>query len=161
MAQATVRIIRISAMIMSLSSCDMGLVSKQSGKAIISSLMKDPDSAQFRDVREAKHEGRRIVCGEVNAKNGYGAYAGFERFVVDVTRKNFQFDPGNTVTRERYQKAKNRCVGTRISYWFNERSDYPDVPPPDWQRECTIARSLTRQFYMQNEFYRMWRVCAR
>lgn len=48
--------------------------------------LKDPSSAQFRDVRRT----RLAVCGEVNAKNGYGAYTGFKRFYV----------ADGTVTRE-------------------------------------------------------------
>ncbi|HTF44913.1 MAG TPA: hypothetical protein VK641_13475 [Terriglobales bacterium] len=38
--------------------------------------MKDPDSAQFRDVFQREE----FVCGYVNAKNGFGAYVGFSRF---------------------------------------------------------------------------------
>lgn len=39
--------------------------------------LRDPDSAQFRNVSGG--------CGEVNAKNAYGAMAGFEPFYVRVT----------------------------------------------------------------------------
>jgi hypothetical protein len=40
--------------------------------------LKDPQSAQFRDVTIRD----RTVCGEMNAKNAYGAYVGFEPFHV-------------------------------------------------------------------------------
>jgi hypothetical protein len=41
--------------------------------------LKDPDSAQFRELRRcARNDG---VEGEVNSKNSYGAYAGFEPFI--------------------------------------------------------------------------------
>ncbi len=40
--------------------------------------MKDPSSAQF---REMKRQGP-LICGEINAKNSYGAYAGFQPFLV-------------------------------------------------------------------------------
>ena len=46
---------------------------------------KDPDSAKFRDLgiyKSTTGKGGVSVCGEVNAKNSYGAYAGFRRFVV-------------------------------------------------------------------------------
>lgn len=38
---------------------------------------KDPDSAKFRNIRVV----RGSVCGEVNAKNSYGGYVGYKRFV--------------------------------------------------------------------------------
>lgn len=38
----------------------------------------DPSSVQFREVRR----GDGAVCGERNAKNAFGAYTGFARFVV-------------------------------------------------------------------------------
>jgi hypothetical protein len=38
---------------------------------------KDPDSAKFRNVRVV----RGSVCGEVNAKNSFGGYVGYKRFV--------------------------------------------------------------------------------
>lgn len=41
--------------------------------------LSDPPAARFRNV--VAHE--KVICGEVNGKNGFGAYAGFERFSVD------------------------------------------------------------------------------
>ncbi|GAA4641508.1 hypothetical protein GCM10023115_00450 [Pontixanthobacter gangjinensis] len=45
--------------------------------------LKDPDSADFRNVGyySGGSEGA-AVCGEVNAKNGFGGFGGFERFVA-------------------------------------------------------------------------------
>ncbi|WP_177424265.1 hypothetical protein [Pseudomonas sp. MYb185] len=40
----------------------------------IKGIIKDPNSAQFRNQRGG--------CGEVNAKNSFGAYVGFKRFMV-------------------------------------------------------------------------------
>jgi hypothetical protein len=51
-------------------------------KRAVEFLLKDPDSAEFRSVRESA---KRYVCGEVNAKNSFGAYTGFRRFAVDVS----------------------------------------------------------------------------
>lgn len=51
-----------------------------SKKAVIKDL-KDPESAQFRNVRIKDHQ----VCGEVNAKNALGGYTGFERFSYSKT----------------------------------------------------------------------------
>ncbi len=44
--------------------------------------LKDPDSAQFKDVRANYTEEFGVVaCGRVNAKNDFGGYTGFRRFV--------------------------------------------------------------------------------
>ena len=40
----------------------------------ISEGLKDPDSAKFRN--------QQGFCGEVNAKNSFGAYTGFKRFIA-------------------------------------------------------------------------------
>jgi hypothetical protein len=47
-------------------------------KRYVADAMRDPLSVQFRDVRT--YSGG-VVCGEYNAKNGYGAYTGFKDFV--------------------------------------------------------------------------------
>lgn len=45
--------------------------------------LKDSESARFRGFRQSKPEnGVWTLCGEVNAKNSYGAYSGFEPFLV-------------------------------------------------------------------------------
>ncbi|WP_413975338.1 hypothetical protein [Stenotrophomonas acidaminiphila] len=44
--------------------------------------LKDPDAAQFRDVRANYTEQFGLVaCGRVNVKNEFGGYTGFRRFV--------------------------------------------------------------------------------
>ncbi|HHA2818290.1 TPA: hypothetical protein ACOFCQ_000825 [Stenotrophomonas maltophilia] len=44
--------------------------------------LKDPEAAEFRDVRANYTEEFGVVaCGRVNAKNEFGGYAGFRRFV--------------------------------------------------------------------------------
>ncbi len=47
----------------------------------VRSRLKDPASAEFRNVLFKRHEGTPIVCGEVNSKNGFGGYTGFQHFV--------------------------------------------------------------------------------
>lgn len=41
--------------------------------------LKDPESVQFRNVYLSTNESP-VICGEMNAKNSYGAYVGFKRF---------------------------------------------------------------------------------
>ncbi|MBI1627017.1 hypothetical protein [Comamonas suwonensis] len=43
--------------------------------------LRDPESARFREVALIVYEGRSVVCGEVNSKNGYGGYVGFQPFI--------------------------------------------------------------------------------
>lgn len=54
-------------------------------KTTITQNLKDPDAAKFRNIgiyKSTTGKGGVSVCGEVNAKNSYGAYIGFRKFVV-------------------------------------------------------------------------------
>ena len=52
------------------------------GKAAVREKVKDPDSAVFRQVFfQAGKDGIPMTCGEVNARNGFGGLAGFQRFI--------------------------------------------------------------------------------
>lgn len=44
--------------------------------------MLDPSAAQFRNVRIVNFESGKIICGEVNGKNAYGAYTGYRPFAA-------------------------------------------------------------------------------
>ena len=63
-------------------------------KSEVAANLKDPASAQFRNVKVAKmmdaDQGSvcAIVCGEINGKNGFGAYAGFHPFFVELNMKS-------------------------------------------------------------------------
>lgn len=55
----------------------------------------DPDAANFRNIRAVDltlTDGQtfRRVCGEVNGKNRYGAYVGFEMFGGRIMNGQFQ-----------------------------------------------------------------------
>jgi hypothetical protein len=84
---------------------------------------KDPSSAQFRkielvDGRDAKKPGEGIYCGEVNAKNSYGAYAGYMPFIGAVLGDgalaiNVASDADSTlVVKTLCQKARNGEFGS-------------------------------------------------
>ncbi len=47
----------------------------------VKATLKDPGSAMFRNVRIGRGLGAPAVCGEVNAKNSFGGYLGYNRFV--------------------------------------------------------------------------------
>lgn len=47
--------------------------------------LKDPDSAKFKNIRMMDYDGGKILCGEINAKNSYGGYVGYKRFVAGTS----------------------------------------------------------------------------
>jgi hypothetical protein len=57
----------------------------ETGKAkqVVGSLLKDPSSAQWRNIESGTGLGDSgpLVCGEVNGKNSFGAYDGFQKFI--------------------------------------------------------------------------------
>lgn len=59
-------------------------------KEEVAQSLKDPSSAQFRNMRlvsndsSADSESGGYVCGELNGKNSFGAYVGFERIYIHV-----------------------------------------------------------------------------
>lgn len=64
-------------------------------ESVVSSTLRDPGSAQFRNIRlvtaNRKDGGaEQWVCGEVNGKNGFGGYVGFQPFVGDLTASGFK-----------------------------------------------------------------------
>ena len=50
----------------------------EAAKQLVAEKLKDPTSPLFTDLQAASDG----VCGQVNAKNGFGAYSGKGRFVV-------------------------------------------------------------------------------
>ena len=56
----------------------------EAGKLAVTSSLKDPDSAKFRNTRLVAYLQGAVVCGEVNGKNSYGGYAGFTRFAAGI-----------------------------------------------------------------------------
>lgn len=65
--------------------------------------VKDPDSAQFRNQRGG--------CGEINAKNSFGAYTGFKRFMASGNDMLFmEGDPA--LAAGAFDQAWNDLCGT-------------------------------------------------
>lgn len=48
-------------------------------REVMSSTLKDSQTAEFRNL---ERHGENVLCGEVNAKNSYGAFIGFTKFAV-------------------------------------------------------------------------------
>lgn len=58
---------------------------RQTVARAVANTMKDPNSAEFRDWHAFQSQKGLLVCGEVNAKNGYGGYVGFTHFVAHAS----------------------------------------------------------------------------
>ena len=56
------------------------------GMEMVRSKLKDGDSAKFRGVFFSDGGSVPVSCGEVNAKNSFGGYGGFQRFVSAGSR---------------------------------------------------------------------------
>lgn len=52
------------------------------GKRMVASRLKDPEAARFQNVRIVPYLEGKIICGEVNGKNSYGAYVGYSNFAA-------------------------------------------------------------------------------
>lgn len=52
------------------------------GKAAAKAKLKDPNSAEFRNVYFHRgSDGIPMTCGEVNSRNSFGGYSGYQKFV--------------------------------------------------------------------------------
>jgi len=60
------------------------------GRQKVKELLKDPESAQFKNERVGKSPA--LFCGEVNSKNSMGGYVGYKRYIV---MPNFAAIDGN------------------------------------------------------------------
>lgn len=54
---------------------------ESSAKEAVKQILNDPSSAQFKNIYTSSYDGKPAACGEVNAKNAFGAYVGYKRFV--------------------------------------------------------------------------------
>lgn len=55
-------------------------------KSAVTKDFKDPDGARYRGLGVYKDNlGGTVLCGEVNGKNGFGAYVGYRRFFTTAT----------------------------------------------------------------------------
>lgn len=68
----------------------------QKAKDLVAATMKDPSSVQFREVERGA---AGYVCGEINAKNEYGAYGGFRGFMVSDSGRITMWGEMNNLPR--------------------------------------------------------------
>lgn len=66
-----------------LAACSPGGEAEKISKAELIKDFNDPSSVQFRNVvTYSPDPGIYATCGELNAKNSFGAYTGFKKFVA-------------------------------------------------------------------------------
>lgn len=53
----------------------------------VAAKLREPDSAQIRNVVAADVPGNTVLCGEVNARNAAGGFSGFQRFYGNLGGK--------------------------------------------------------------------------
>ncbi len=82
--------------------------------------LKDPDSANFEDVKAYPKE--QVACGKVNAKNSYGGYTGFEDFSYYQGQSHLESDD-----MKAYVVGSGRCmiVSARRSIEETRQGDLP------------------------------------
>lgn len=62
----------------------------EKGMESVKRQLKDPESARFQNIQLTDHNGGLVLCGEINAKNSYGGYVGFKRFVAGTNSATMQ-----------------------------------------------------------------------
>jgi len=99
-----------------LSGCDVDeKTALDKGKEMVASVLRDPQSANFKDVRfveKSKSEDARdgTLCGYVNAKNSFGGFTGMKRFVAgfrystkgSFTLGNVALEEGSNAREDQY-----------------------------------------------------------
>lgn len=67
-------------------------------QSVISNL-REPESAQFQEVNLVRSQDRAYLCGQLNARNGFGGYTGFQWFFASPISQFFteDVDFGGTV----------------------------------------------------------------
>ena len=82
----------------------------------IASRFFDPKAVEFRNV---SFESDVIMCGEVNGKNRYGAYAGFKKFYIigyGIDKNPWILTEGDEYFNEKFlsEKCKHFLKGTPV-----------------------------------------------
>lgn len=98
--------------IIAFSGCDAPDIAN--AKSIVAGKMKDPESARFKGV----HSEGEYVCGLINAKNSFGAYSGFQRFIVDTGSNTVELDRGELAQRFS-MKFATRCPQSSLEDFEN------------------------------------------
>lgn len=80
-------------------------------RGFVTAGLRDPSSAQFRN-ESLKPSG--WLCGELNSKNAYGAYAGFKRFMAKDSASAYMEGMGANGVGETGHQQVSRSLDLRI-----------------------------------------------
>jgi hypothetical protein len=80
-------------------------------KDTIRGRLRDPGSAEFRNLRFYSGGDVPVTCGEVNAKNAFGGYTGFERFIAAGPNTDLAFTASDFAAGDSIDNVWDRlCV---------------------------------------------------
>lgn len=102
--------------------------------------LRDPSSAQFRDLAISSIDNRLVLCGEINAKNAYGAYTGYTGFyAVEVVGAG---DINGDVSEDGWATEKAmRCIAA-----WDERKNADDPGSASVERDLASIGCGTRDY---------------
>ncbi len=88
--------------------------------------LKDPESAQFTDMKYYRQAS--LVCGKVNARNGFGGYTGPKEFTFTAgAAYSLEWD----VDPNKFLRANHECLILHIKELRRENPGVKfDDPPP-------------------------------
>lgn len=116
------RLVLITTLLLLTSACGY-----QEAEEAVRGRLRDPFSVQFKAVG-----GRGdIVCGYVNARNGFGAYTGFRKFAYDYATKGLYLDTGRAT--EPNHDILLRCRNVSSEYLQMNTEDLRSATDELWR----------------------------
>lgn len=104
-------------------------------RTAVADRLKDPDSAKFRNERQLADGG---VCGEVNGKNGFGAYSGFAPFFAMKAPDGFDVVIDSSLSDPFVSKV---CGYTIASPQIAEPVQTKEIPGVQWAVQVASVSS--------------------
>lgn len=88
--------------------------------------LRDPDSAQFRDVKRCDKPGG--FQGEVNAKNAYGGYTGFKGFIYVNGRSAILSEDIDEFGLSKWEELRRLCWSDALMKSVDDEMNRLEVP---------------------------------
>jgi hypothetical protein len=109
-------------------------------RAQVNNVMKDPDSSQFKNEQVFPSG---VYCAEVNSKNSYGAFVGFQRVVVG------RFGEENYTLFERDGVKNDSIGGTLVQLKLQTATTWAKVNTMRRERADGDKSTLSEQEYQE------------
>lgn len=123
--------------------CGRGNIEK--ARTAVADRLKDPDSAEFRNERQVADGG---VCGEVNGKNGFGAYSGFAPFFAMKRPDGFDVMIDSALSDPFVSKV---CGYTLASPQIKEPEQTKEIPGVQWAVQvASVSNEKTAEKLIQD-----------